>query len=209
MRIPSFLVRVSLLLCLAAALACAKGDETAVLERSTGGESTESAPAVRSEEQRMDLESMDRILRAVGPQVERDGGVWSFEYLETPVLIITDSKANRMRVMSPVIDAEEVTPDQWAAILVANFHTALDARYAVSSGTVYSLFLHPLGSLTHAELRNPDVPVPALIEAPSARWSCFRKPSVRPTAAATSRSGAACLPTPSQPPNRHLHYDVA
>lgn len=154
MRIPSFLLRVSLLLCLAAALACAKGDETAVLERSTGGESTESAPAVRSEEQRMDLESMDRILRAMGPQVERDGGVWSFEYLETPVLIITDSKANRMRVMSPVIDAEEVTADQWAAILVANFHTALDARYAVSSGTVYSLFLHPLGSLTHAELRS-------------------------------------------------------
>ena len=97
---------------------------------------------------------MDRILRAMGLQVERGGGVWSFEYLETPVLIITDSKANRMRVMSPVIRAEEVTADQWAAILVANFHTALDARYAVSSGTVYSLFLHPLGSLTDAELRS-------------------------------------------------------
>lgn len=152
MCMPSFLIRACLVLSLATA--CAKGDEAASQESSAGGESTESALVAVDPEQRMDLQSMDRVLRTMGPKVERDGGVWALEYLETPVLIITDSRANRMRVVSPVIEAAKVTEAQWAAMRVANFHTALDARYAVSNGMVYSLFLHPLGSLTDAELRS-------------------------------------------------------
>lgn len=39
-------------------------------------------------------------------------------------------------------------------ILVANFHTALDARYAVANGAVVSVFVHPLSSLQEADLRS-------------------------------------------------------
>lgn len=34
----------------------------------------------------------------------------------------------------------------------ANFHSALDARYAVSDGVLYSAFIHPLASLTERDL---------------------------------------------------------
>ena len=37
-------------------------------------------------------------------------------------------------------------------MLDANFHSALDARYAVSEGIVYALFLHPISSLTPQQI---------------------------------------------------------
>ena len=39
-------------------------------------------------------------------------------------------------------------------MLVANFHNALDARYAVSNGNVFAAFLHPLSSLEENDLRS-------------------------------------------------------
>ena len=38
--------------------------------------------------------------------------------------------------------------------LVANFHTALDTRYAIADGVIYSAFIYPLGSLTEEDLRS-------------------------------------------------------
>ncbi len=32
-------------------------------------------------------------------------------------------------------------------MMIANFHTALDARYAISDGVIYAAFIHPLSSL--------------------------------------------------------------
>lgn len=132
-------------------VACGRGEDPSRSEGSTGGETTS---ATTDTDARMTVDAMDRVLRAVTPKIERQKNAWALEYLDTPVLIVTDPVANRMRIVSPVIDAGDVTEEQWAAILVANFHTALDARYAVSGGTVYSLYLHPLGSLTEADLRS-------------------------------------------------------
>ena len=39
-------------------------------------------------------------------------------------------------------------------MLVANFHAALDARYAVTDGTVVAVYVHPLASLQANELRS-------------------------------------------------------
>lgn len=153
MHVRPHLVRRCVLILLVGGGACGKTDEAPSLERSQGNESTESmTPAPQPE--RMTLEKMDRVIRAIGANVEQKGSAWGFEYLETPVVVITDPVANRMRVVAEVIDASEVTGEQWAAIMVANFHTALDARYAVSNGVVYTLFLHPLGSLTEGDLRS-------------------------------------------------------
>ena len=153
MHVRPFFVLRSVLILLLGAGACARTDEAPTMEHSEGGESAESGPC-GSEPERMTLDTMDRVIRAMGANVERKGSAWGFEYLETPVVVITDPVANRMRVVAEVIDASKVTGEQWAAIMVANFHTALDARYAVSNGVVYSLFLHPLGSLTEGDLRS-------------------------------------------------------
>ena len=153
MRVRPYFVLRSVLILFLGAGACAGTDEPPPVEDSEGGESAESGSGA-SEPERMTLDTMDRVIRAMGANVERKGSAWGFEYLETPVVVITDPVANRMRVVAEVIDASKVTGEQWAAIMVANFHTALDARYAVSNGVVYSLFLYPLGSLTEGDLRS-------------------------------------------------------
>ena len=47
-------------------------------------------------------------------------------------------------------------------MLIANFHTALDARYALSNGIIYAVFLHPMSTLTHDQLESAIRQVAAL-----------------------------------------------
>lgn len=64
------------------------------------------------------------------------------------MLCITDENANRMRIISPVAMEEDLEPDQLKACMEANFHSALDVRYALSEGTVWVAYIHPLQELT-------------------------------------------------------------
>ena len=42
----------------------------------------------------------------------------------------------------------------WAKPWEANFHTALDARYAFNKGILYAAYIHPLSTLTKAQLES-------------------------------------------------------
>ncbi|MBW2687239.1 MAG: hypothetical protein JRE19_15185 [Deltaproteobacteria bacterium] len=46
----------------------------------------------------------------------------------------------------------------------ANFHSALDARYAISGEWLYSIYLHPLESLSDGELRSAVSQVVMLVK---------------------------------------------
>ncbi|MEO0409240.1 MAG: hypothetical protein AAF289_18005, partial [Cyanobacteria bacterium P01_A01_bin.135] len=59
---------------------------------------------------------------------------------------------------------EDLTPAQVGNILIANFHTTLDARYAVSDGTVVATYLHPLSTLQEQDLRSAVRQVVSLAE---------------------------------------------
>ena len=59
----------------------------------------------------------------------------------------------------------KLTPEQVSRILEANFHTALDARYATSKGYLYAAFIHPLSLLTEREIRSAVVQVANLARA--------------------------------------------
>lgn len=48
-------------------------------------------------------------------------------------------------------------------VLEANFHSALDARYATSDGVLYAAFIHPLSPLTEAEVRSAVAQVASLV----------------------------------------------
>lgn len=105
---------------------------------------SESAPA---HEERMTLDRMNTIVEHNGEQVVRQGGIWELHYDGVPLTIVTDVRADRMRIVAAVEQLANLTPDQREAIMTANFHTALDARYAVSRGLVFSTFIHPLSTL--------------------------------------------------------------
>ena len=90
----------------------------------------------------------------LGENVQEDGHVVHFEFAEVPVILVYDERADRMRLISPILPVNELRDGQLEAAMQANFHSTLDARYAVSQGVVWSAFIHPLSDLTDKLLRS-------------------------------------------------------
>ncbi len=67
---------------------------------------------------------------------------------------IYDEQHDRMRIIVPIAARGDITGEQFEKAMEANFHTALDARYAVNKGILYAAFIHPLSPLTRAQLEN-------------------------------------------------------
>lgn len=61
--------------------------------------------------------------------------------------LVFDANADRMRVMAPVVSAGDLDTEALERLMQANFDSALDARYAIAQGAVWSVFLHRLSSL--------------------------------------------------------------
>ena len=53
-----------------------------------------------------------------------------------------------MRIISPIIESSKLDEDLKTDVLIANFHTALDVKYAISDNVLWSVFIHPLKELT-------------------------------------------------------------
>ncbi|MEM1212830.1 MAG: type III secretion system chaperone [Planctomycetota bacterium] len=81
-------------------------------------------------------------------QVQGGNGVWQFTYADETVVMMTDEQANRMRIMAPIGPAHEVNEDELVVLMAANFDRALDARYCLGRGQLWSAFIHPLGDLS-------------------------------------------------------------
>ncbi len=67
---------------------------------------------------------------------------------------ISDPNSDRMRIVAPIIPASQLTETQRKDMLEANFHSALDGRYAVSNGVVYAAFIHPLSPLQELQVKS-------------------------------------------------------
>lgn len=102
--------------------------------------------------QRMTQEALHAIIAEATPGARVEGNVAVFRLGETQLLCISDAFADRMRIIAPVKRVEEATPEELLAALHANFHTVLDARYAVSNGVIFAAYLHPLSSLTREQI---------------------------------------------------------
>ena len=99
----------------------------------------------------MDNQRLQALIEDLSDKVEGQPGYWSFVVQSRSIIVITDEAADRMRIMTPVIEDSELSPEEMRALLEANFDSALDARYAVARGYVWSAFIHPLSPLTDAE----------------------------------------------------------
>ncbi|MFU8776351.1 MAG: hypothetical protein ACNA7M_01595 [Roseovarius sp.] len=110
----------------------------------------EPAPAPAPEPQ-MTLDRLDTIIRTLDPEAQSNGRVWQLSINEVQILIVTDATADRMRAMTPVAKAEDLSTDDLNRVLQANFDTALDARYAIAKDLLWSAFIHPLKALEKDE----------------------------------------------------------
>lgn len=107
-----------------------------------------SSDAARAEESAMDNERLGALVLRVDEEAEGSDGYWRATVAGRPITVITDEGADRMRIISPVARSEDLDPKLLYRILQANFDTALDARYAIAQGVLWSLYLHPLASLS-------------------------------------------------------------
>ena len=101
----------------------------------------------------MSLEQLLAILKGEAGEFQGDGGLWEFRFDGIPMALLTSVTHDRMRIIAPILKQENLKPDQRSKMLNANFHTALDARYAESSGLVYATYIHPLSPLRSNEVR--------------------------------------------------------
>lgn len=102
----------------------------------------------------MTAERLEFILDQETNNFRLENGQWLFTLEGRPMVALVDEAVNRMRLVAPITAAENLTDEQIQSMLVANFHTTLDGRYAVTNGTVVATFVHPLSSLQENDLQS-------------------------------------------------------
>lgn len=105
----------------------------------------------------MDVSVLQGILTSLGCVLKEKPGGWDADLEDEGVMFScrVDAYANRMRFMVPIVnlaraERQNLPPaaELMERCLKANFHSALDAKYAVQGGVLFSLFMHPLTTLT-------------------------------------------------------------
>ncbi len=107
---------------------------------------------------------LERIIWQEAEQPRGEGGIVQFIYNDVNMALISNENFDRMRIIAPVINVEDLTQGQINSILSANFQTALDARYAANEGVLYSAYIHPLSSLNRDEVSSALGQVAALVK---------------------------------------------
>ena len=102
--------------------------------------------------QDMNPSTLEKLISQVSDTVQTNGNSIQFAYNETLLICVYDENANRMRIISPIIEREKLEEEQLLNALVANFHSALDVKYALSDEVIWSVFIHPLRELTEHQV---------------------------------------------------------
>ncbi len=107
----------------------------------------------------MDQKTMEAFIINKAESHKGGAGFLEFNYGGVNMMVISDVTHDRMRIVTPVAKYEELTRTQIDKIMQANFHSALDARYAVSGGVLFSAYIHPLSPLTREMIESAIVQV--------------------------------------------------
>lgn len=102
--------------------------------------------------QDMNNSDLEKIIYVVADSLRGNTGNWQFMIKDRILVCITDEKNNRMRIMSPIIEQKELAFQDMLKLMEANFHTALDVKYAISDEVLWSVFIHPLKQLDKDEV---------------------------------------------------------
>ena len=100
------------------------------------------------DELHMNADKIKTILSDNKIEYEHKNNIISFEVQGFSMTIIYDVNADRMRIVCPIAMLKDITNDHIKLAMEANYHTALDARYAISNDIVWSVFIHPLSDLS-------------------------------------------------------------
>lgn len=96
----------------------------------------------------MTPESMESLIHAKGSNISINHNVVNFQYSDIHIVLIYDENADRMRLVSGICNVSELKEGQLSEAMEANYHSALDARYAIGNEVVWAAFIHPLSELS-------------------------------------------------------------
>ena len=102
----------------------------------------------------MNNQKLFEQLEGVADHLEGNTGNWKFKIDAVIFFCLTDEFHNRMRIIAPIAKIEDITEEHIKKCMEANFHTALDIRYAFSDGIVWAAFIHPLKELTDEQVQS-------------------------------------------------------
>jgi len=102
--------------------------------------------------QNMTNDDLEKIIYVVADSLRGDVGNWQFMIKNRILVCFTDENNNRMRIMSPIVEQKKLAYSDMLLLMEANFHTALDVKYAISDDILWSVFIHPLKELNKDEV---------------------------------------------------------
>jgi len=102
-------------------------------------------------EHRMTAERLGELIEHVDEEAVHKGAMWFFHVEGLETVVVYDIAANRMRIIIPIVAADELLAEDLQRMMQANFDSALDARYALGQGTLWGAYIHPLSTLTDEE----------------------------------------------------------
>ncbi len=113
--------------------------------------------------QPMQQNQLHQVIATVTSDLRVEDNLAVFSYNGVQLYCISDVRFDRMRIIAPIGDYKGVPESQKDILLAANYHSALDARYAVSDGILYSAFIHPLSTLTPEQVASAIRQVSTLV----------------------------------------------
>ncbi len=108
--------------------------------------------ATASPAQDMDNDKLHKIFNIFSDTLMGSSGQWEIWIGEVPMLCLTDQTHNRMRIVTPIKEVAEASKEEILKCMEANFHTALDVKYAISEDIIWAAFIHPLKELTKEQV---------------------------------------------------------
>ena len=110
-----------------------------------------SASVIQLQAQTMTNTKLEKIISSVSDTIIGQNGAWEFRIGDLPMLCITDENHNRMRIIAPIAEMKDITVEQMKTAMEANFHSALDVKYAISDEVMWAAYIHPLKQLQNEQ----------------------------------------------------------
>lgn len=101
--------------------------------------------------QGMNNQRLAKLIHRIDKTAQGKPGYWVFVVEGREVSVITDEKADRMRIIVPVTPTAKLEKDHLYRLMQANFDSALDARYSIANEILWAAFIHPLSELGDKE----------------------------------------------------------
>jgi len=102
----------------------------------------------------MTQDAMEKTIISHVEVITQKKGYVVFMFKKVKMALVSDVKHDRMRIIAPITEYSVLTSEIKDVVMESNFHSALDARYAVSKGVLYSAYIHPMSPLTKQELES-------------------------------------------------------